>query len=251
MRQRTERRFTRAQQTYDREAYAQQEICLRMAEWLAPYVRERDRFTSALEIGCGTGGFTKYLLSLLPCTCWTLNDLCEVNAQETLRLYGGKECKLCVGDAEEIEWKGRYQLIASASTVQWFRRPWLWGKQMADLQDSGDLLCFTSFLPGTLTEIRTLTGKGLDYPTEEDWLGWLGNSYHPLFTRSEQICLYFESPLAVLRHLKETGVTATGGEFWTRSRLATFERMYRERYQTEDGKVSLTYLPVYFLLEKK
>ena len=126
---------------------------------------------------------------------------------------------------------------------------WTYG-HLCRLQEPGDLLFFTSFLQGTLSEIYELTGKGLSFPPESDWLTWSASSYRPLHVSSETICLYFNSPVDVLRHLKHTGVTATGGEFWTRNRLASFVEKYQEKFQTTDGKVVLTFVPVYFLLER-
>lgn len=244
-----ERRFTRALQSYDREALVQQAICRKAAAWLAPWLEERERFVSALEIGCGTGGFTRYLQALLPDARWTLNDLSEPCACEAARRYAAPGTVVCAGDAEGIDWRGRFQLIASSSAVQWFTYPEQWIGKMARLQCEGDLLCFTTFLPGTFREIRMLTGRGLDYPEEAQWLTWLQPSYRPLLLRQGTVKLRFASPWDVLKHLKETGVTATGNEFWTRRRLAAFDAAYREAFSEPDGSVVLTYKPVYFILE--
>lgn len=254
MLQRAKCRFSRATDTYDEAAQAQQQICLHAARLLSPHLvsyREKNRiFQSALEIGCGTGGFTKYLQRLLPDARWTINDLCEANARLAAQRYATHPVSIQAGDAENVDWQGRYQLIASASVVQWFREPRLWLERMASLQEPGDLLFFTSFLQGTLSEIYELTGKGLSFPPESDWLAWSASSYRPLHVSSETIYLYFNSPVDVLRHLKHTGVTATGGEFWTRNRLASFVEKYQEKFQRTDGKVVLTFIPVYFLLER-
>lgn len=246
--QRVGRRFSRALRTYDCEAHVQQEVCSRMASWLVPYIRETG-ITRALEIGCGTGSFTSYLQALFPNAEWTLNDLSEACTREASLRYC-KSASVLVGDAETVLWTGRYQLIASASTVQWFSNPGLWVKKMSRLQCEGDLLCFTTYMPGTLCETRQITGKGLEYPSMEQWHEWLSAFYDTIFARSETLCLRFDSPLAVLRHLKDTGVTGTGGEFWTRSRLHSFEEKYRAAYEGKDGKVKLTYVPAYFLMKR-
>lgn len=61
-------------------------------------------------------------------------------------------------------------LIAAGSTVQWFSEPRRLISQAARrLKPHGKLL-FNTFLPENLTEIRQITGVGLHYPSQEEWL---------------------------------------------------------------------------------
>ena len=99
------------------------------------------------------------------------------------------------------------------------------------------LLLFSTFVPGNLYEIKKLTGKGLVYPTSDTLVGWLSTAD---FT-----------PLDVLRHLKATGVTATGNGCWTKGQQESFCRQYVEQFATTDGQVTLTYRPFYILATKK
>lgn len=246
-RKQIERCFTRARCSYDHAATAQQAICRRASALLAPFLSGEIR--TALEVGCGTGGFTRHLQRLLPAARWTLNDLSEPCAREASRY--APRATLAVGDAERMEWAGRFNLVASASTVQWFAEPWAWVERIAHCQQSGDLLCLTTFLPGNLGEIRQLTGKGLDYPPSESWRRWLSPFYDLKILEGETLRLAYPSPLDVLKHLKQTGVTATGSEFWTRSRLADFSDRYQSHFTLEGGWVGLTYLPLYILAIKK
>ena len=68
----------------------------------------------------------------------------------------------------------------------------------------------------------------------------------------EEVCtLYFDSPLEVLKHLKQTGVTGTEKKVWSRGRLQQFCENYSRLFSNEQGKVSLTYHPIYLLAKKK
>lgn len=114
------------------------------------------------------------------------------------------------------------------------------------------LLLFSTFVPGNLYEIKELTGKGLVYPTSDTLVGWLSTAgFNLLHYEEETIVLTFKTPLDVLRHLKATGVTATGNGRWTRGRQESFCRHYSEQFTTTTGQVTLTYRPLYILAIKK
>ena len=60
--ERIRRKFDRACLTYDEAAVAQQQIARHLsAIWEVYQQKHRFRPATALEIGCGTGGFTRYL----------------------------------------------------------------------------------------------------------------------------------------------------------------------------------------------
>lgn len=139
------RRFARACRTYDDEAVAQQKICRTAAGYLAE-ITESLSVNTALEIGCGTGGFTEHLQSMFSSAIWTLNDLCEESVAIASRFAKGNTIVIS-GDAEKISWTSHYDLIVSASAVQWFRRPDAWIAAMANIQEEGGILFFTTFLP--------------------------------------------------------------------------------------------------------
>ena len=142
-----------------------------------------------------------------------------------------------------------YDLITSASAFQWFKDPESFIRTVAGLLRPDGIFLFNTFSPDNLPEIRTLTNRGLHYPSTETLMKWLGAAFSAVYKHEEQIVLTFDSPRDVLMHLKRTGVTATPRheEVWTRSRLARFDEAYRERFSTPDGQVTLTYTPLYFL----
>ena len=68
---------------------------------------------------------------------------------------------------------------------------------------------------------------------------------------AKPLSLPFPSPQAVLKHLKQTGVTGTEKRMWTRSRLQSFCKEYTTRFSDAAGNVSLTYHPIYIIERKK
>ena len=88
-------RFSAAAQTYSRHATAQQQICVHLLNLLRQ--QQRLSFSRVLEIGCGSGGFTRLLRTAGQVDEWCLNDLCESSphdpalrrAGEGWRWFGG------------------------------------------------------------------------------------------------------------------------------------------------------------------
>lgn len=246
------RRFSRALTTYNRYAEAQQIICRHLATLLTTYTD--NRFGRVLEIGCGSGGFTKLLKAGCQIDEWVINDLCPDCAPVIRSLFpdASQPVDFRPGNAEKQFFSGKYHLIASASAFQWMDNlPLFFEKLVGHLTDGGYLL-FNTFAPDNLTEIRQLTGQGLNYPSIDQLKAWLLPHFRLLHVEETTIRLTFPSPEDVLRHLKYTGVTATGNaQPWTRRIQSEFSRRYRDLFPAEPHQVTLTYRPIYLLGVKK
>lgn len=108
------RRFTRALPVYEQHAAAQ----IRIAEKLASDIQALRRdYGCALEIGCGSGVYTRLLQTALNVAHWHINDLCPECAANI------KADRFLPGDIEAIELPSSYDLITSASTFQWLAEP--------------------------------------------------------------------------------------------------------------------------------
>ena len=113
------------------------------------------------------------------------------------------------------------------------------------------LLAFSTFGATNMHEIRQLTGHGLDYPSIKELQALLSPGFDILHAEEEVISLPFPTPQAVLKHLKQTGVTGTEKRMWTRGRLQSFCEEYTTRFSDAAGNVSLTYHPIYIIARKK
>lgn len=243
---RIQARFAHALPTYDHQADAQRRISRKLAS-LLPH-RGEARYRRMLEIGCGTGGFTKALKQRCRIDEWILNDLCEECRENVARLFHGCPPRFIAGDAETLSFPGKYDLIASASAFQWMKEPEAFLRKLSGLLVPQGVLLFSTFAPGNLHEIKALAGEGLTYPTADALAEWLSAAGFDLLHREEEtIVLTFNTPLDVLRHLKATGVTATGNGRWTRGRQESFCRQYAEQFATPGGQVALTYRPLYIV----
>lgn len=243
------RRFTRALDSYDNQAEAQQRISRKLVSLLSRYTCPS--FRRILEIGCGTGSLTRCLTNRCQIDEWVLNDLCEKCFDKVIRLFPDVSPLFLPGDAETLSFPGKFDLVASASVFQWLRQPEIFLHTLASLLQPSGILLFSTFGPGNFYEIKKLTGKGLFYPHAEEWRRWLSRDFRILHQEEETLTLAFSTPREVLKHLRDTGVTATGRDFWTRGRLEQFALQYQQLFLNQYNQVTLTYRPLYFLAVKK
>ncbi len=250
-RERIRQRFTQALASYDEEAVAQQHVCRR----LAGYLRDAGRTTyeRILETGCGTGALTAQLVDLTGNRGaeWVLNDLCPDCREPVSVRLRDENWTYLPGDAETLAFPGTFDLVASASVIQWFRHPAAFIARMTGLLRPGGVLLLNTFGKENLREIQALTGNGLPYPAVSEVGEWAQRAgLETVRLEEETLSLRFASPAGVLRHLKRTGVTGTGSGRFTRGQMERFCREYAGRYAC-GNEVVLTYQPVYLLAVKK
>ena len=245
--------FARARRTYDREARVQLQAARRMLDLLRTQTDAEAVMQGAdiLEVGCGTGLYSRLLADVLhPRTLW-LNDLCPDMAQSLADLLARPGVHFLPGDAEDVCLPPRTRVITSCSTLQWFARPEIFFARCLESLMPGGILAFSTFGKDNLREIRALTGHGLAYFSPEAWARMLPDGFRLVHASEEVAVLSFPTPTDVLRHLKQTGVTGTERRMWTRTRLEEFCNGYIRRFGTPDGTVTLTYHPIYIIAQKQ
>ena len=243
-----QRRFEAAFKHYALQAKVQQEVCQHMAAQLAA-LSPRPR--QALEVGAGTGLLTRELVRLMPKAHWWLNDLSPKAEGYLEPMLAKTKHAFLWGDAEEVAFPHGLELVASASTVQWFEDLPRFLCKCAAHSLSGALLALSTFGPENFQEVRATTGRGLDYSSAQALAETASSSgYEVLSVSGFQTQLLFDSPAQVLRHIKATGTSGTGYFRWTAGRLREFELKYRRAFSAPGGKVALTYAPILLLARK-
>jgi len=61
----------------------------------------------------------------------------------------------------------------------------------------------------------------------------------------------FDSPINVLRHIKQTGVNAIQQNYFGKQQLNDLIKGYHKQFSTITGGVSLTYNPIIIIAQKK
>ena len=243
------RRFAAALPGYDAHAAVQNEICIRLDEMIGRIrILPVDR---AMEIGAGTGFLTRLLLDRFPDAKWMLNDMIETTVEYLKPYVIGHDVAYMWGDAELLPLPIGTDLLASASTVQWFNDVPAFIKKAADALVAGGMLAFTTFGPDNFREIRKITGDGLSYYSCEELQQILvGAGFSIAETLEYTRVLMFDTPQEVLNHIRETGVNAVRRIGWQRPNLENFDSTYRTLFGADDGRVSLTYHPILIVAVK-
>lgn len=237
-------RFAKAGQSYSEHAIVQKQICQNLTGLLKQFCPST--MSRVFEIGCGSGNLTRLITASFQIEELILNDLYadvqqHFNHQENL--------KWLIGDIETLEFPQQLDMIVSGSALQWMQDlPRLLERCNGVLVDQG-WLCFSTFGSQNLMEIKELTGQGLSYWSVENWNSALTQAGFEILHLSEsETQLYFDSPKAVLQHLKATGVTATAQHRWTKQTLQQFYQDY-DRFKYAEG-YSLKYHPIYCIARR-
>ena len=241
-------RFARARDTYSREARVQQQVAEKMLRLLTEHT---SLFHRIVEFGCGTGSYSRLLLDKLQPESLLLNDLCPEMRECLTDLLPQNMVQFIPGDAEALDFPEGTDLITSCSTLQWFNDPEAFFARCHRFLSEEGYLAFSTFGAENMREIHTLTGHGLEYLSIETLKELLAPHFETVYAEEEIVSLPFNTPLQVLQHLKETGVTGTEKKVWTRGRLQTFCNGYTEQFSREDGNVTLTSHPIYIVTRKK
>lgn len=239
------KRFEKAAISYNEAAIAQAYIAESLWRLIQPHLP--DTPISILEIGCGTGLLTKQYINLSGCS-FTVNDLYNSESY----LPQDYPISFIPGDAENIDWdKDKWSLILSASTVQWFTDITGFIKRIANSITKDGIFAFSTFGDNNYQEFNTLDYKGLNYLSIEQIKQAIGSEFEILHMSEELIELEFDSVKDIFRHIKATGVSGCNTKRLTPGELKELESKYHSMWTKQNGKLSLTYHPIFVILRKK
>jgi malonyl-ACP O-methyltransferase BioC len=241
-----EPRFNAGQSTYDDYAVVQKRIIDIVVRKM--YQQHIDKYISAagvrvLEIGSGTGILTKHLSEMAHYRRISLWDVVNRAPQSIDATF-----TCCDAEMKIIHTPPEaYDVIATASTMQWFNSPLRFLRECARVLSPGGFLIATTFEFGNLNEISDVTGNSLPLLSSEQWLTLLPKELNLLDFTPLVFDLDFDSPIEALRHLKYTGVNIL-----SRSHTgAVNARKVIEQYPMRlDGRWHLTYRPIIMIFQK-
>ena len=238
-------RFAKAGQSYIEQAVVQKQISAQLFEYLKMYCPQS--LPSVLEIGCGSGNLTHLFHSYFQVDQLFLNDLYEDVDQHFSTI---ENIAWLIGDIEQLHLPQSLDAVISSSALQWMTDLPTLLHRIHDALKPNAYFGFSTFGSDNLTEIKQLTGQGLNYISLEFLKRQLEQqNFEVLLIEQEVKQIYFDHPKAVLQHLKATGVTATAKSHrWTKQSLQQFYLDYQQFYG-EQG-FSLTYHPIYVIARR-
>lgn len=190
--------FNNAYEIYDENAIVQESV----AENLISLINEDASYNNILELGCGTGIFTKKLIKKINYSNMDLNDIFDTKEYFNKEIYR----KYLVGDMEKMEFDS-YSLITSSSCLQWAKDLKELLKKISKCTDN---FLFSIYISGNLKEIKEHFNVSLDYLSMEEIEKELSGLFLNVQCCQEELKIKFDTPLLALKHLKNTGVTGIG-----------------------------------------
>lgn len=227
------RRFQKATATYDTHAIAQYSAAIQLAAMLGERVIKSR--PDLLEIGCGTGLFTReYSRKIHPASA-TFVDITPTGPFNI-----AKKEEYFVEDAEKwIEREDRYwDLIVSASAIQWFADIPRFLHLCSRRLNEGGIIALSTFLPGNMEELDAFRPSPIIYPKSNDISLWLERDFEEVEVKEDEIRVEFKTVREMLMHLKHTGVGGSAPDSGLSLKDMTHLR-------------SLTYRPVYAIGKKR
>lgn len=219
--------FYKKYDVYDKNAIVQRKTAEKLLKLSKEYFNKRN-FESVYEIGCGTGIFTRMFLKNFKAEKIILNDIFDVKKF----LHDIDYTKFILKDMDREDFP-RVSLILSSSVFQWSKN---FEDLVKNISKSCRYLVFSIYLEDNLPEIKKHFSISLNYMTAEEIENILKKYFKNIKKESEIFIENFNSPIEVLRHLKNTGVTG-------------FEKTEIKKIRSFSF-AELTYKVGYFLCEK-
>ena len=213
---------------YENYSLAQKQVAKNLLDYMGKSNIFDIQINSIFEIGCGTGIFTKEYRKYFLHSDLILNDIFDV--REFI-----KDIDYNIFIQENIEELDipKSDLVVSSSVFQWIKDK---DSLIRNIAENTDNLCFSSYVSGNLIEIKNHFDISLDYLNIEEFKEILKKYFSSVKSYSETIKLDFKVPMAVLKHLKHTGVTG-------------FQRTSISKIKTFKDNI-LTYEVAYFICQK-
>lgn len=241
-------RFAKHYEDYQKCAIVQRHIATTLADSIDACCPSLD-IQSAMEIGMGTGFLSRRLAKLYPQARWIFNDLVP-DAQAWIP-QDLLQKEVMMGDAESLELPLHLDMLASASALQWLRDLDSFFQRVYQSLKMDGIFAFSSFGPEHMTELRQLTGVGLDYLSLEEMNEKLRQvGFEVIHATQWTETLHFETARQVLEHLRQTGVNSTAAQTWTPRKLLQFCRQYEQQFRVTDGSLPLRYHPILLIARK-
>ena len=246
------KRFARSVKTYGEYAVVQKRMAKNLLEKLISTTDHRT-YNRIFDIGCGDGALTELILKQLQPNELIANDIVKGFKPHIVTMakgYPETKTEFIAGDIETTPLPDDLDLITSNAVFQWINHLDAFYMRLAKEMKDSAIIAFTSFGTNTLPEIKQLTNQSLNYLAFDEHCLLLKKYFKIVSAHEETDTRYFESPKEVLKHLKQMGVNAIRTQRWKRADLENFSSEYIKRFSS-NNKVSLTYNPLYFILEAK
>ncbi len=188
--------FNKNFSTYNDNAVVQKEAAAVLSGLLPEHM---EQYKNILELGCGTGFFTRELIKKIPAENLILNDFYNTEKYISDIKY---KFFLC-GDMKNFL-NQKYDFIVSSSCFQWADDLEQLIKSISLCTDN---LVFSIYLDGNMQEIKNHFGVSLKYYSREKITEILKKYFKNVEDFERETILSFNTPFEALSHIKKTGTS--------------------------------------------
>jgi len=207
------------------------------------------QFANILDIGCGTGGYTRILRQRFATAAIKALDISEEMIGAARRKAHDERIEFVAADAEEFDSGGGFDLVTSNAAFQWFD----------DLESSlvkyrkalteGGVILFSTLGPLTLNELgrslKEALGRDVEissgrFLAKESLLFVMERHFRESAVEEVMIKKSYGSLVELLNHIKYTGTRGMGvgsPNLWNKRTLERIENAYR----SVDGRIDASY----------
>jgi malonyl-CoA O-methyltransferase len=237
-----ERNFSRSAERY--EAYCQVQ---NYAAGNLIKLAEAGSAANILDIGCGPGNYTRLLRERFAEASITGVDISKDMIRVAKSRGGDRKTRFIAGDAETMEFEGKFDLVTSNASLQWLGDfAGAVGKFKRMLSESGYML-FSSFGPGTFEELdwalkeigRDVSIMSQSFIGREAIEGILAKDFGHVHAAEELVKKEYESLWELLNAIKYTGTRGAGlmGKSLGKREISELEKIYKTKF----GGIIVTY----------
>jgi len=229
--------FSQCANYYDRYADIQNFCALKLIERAGD-----DDFLNILEVGCGTGNYTKLLIDKFPKARIKAIDISKEMLLIAKKKLGDRDIKFISCNGETIDFRGHFDLITSNSCFQWFEdlEKSLYKYRDLFIPKKGTIL-FSIFGPLTFWELDQSLRKALgkdkgivaaNFIKREEIEKALKRSFKEIDIEEKILEKRYPSLIDILKTIKYTGTRGdhTIKNLWTPNMISKIESIYREEF---------------------
>jgi malonyl-CoA O-methyltransferase len=209
-----------------------------------------ENFTKILDIGCGTGNYTKLLRARFGSAVIKAVDISAEMVAAAQGKLAGRGIDFIAADAETVRFGEKFGLISSNACFQWFENLEKSLVGYKNMLDENGIILFSVFGPATLYELAEVMGEPLScgsFARAETIKKMLEKYFTDVTVTEEILEKNYESLWELLRTIKYTGTGGANGRILSRGQIKLLEQVYKEKF----GGITATYQVFYCRAKRK
>ena len=230
--------FSRCARYYDRYSRIQNLCATRLINEL-----DGGNFAKILDIGCGTGNYTKLLQDKFPEARIKAIDISEKMVEAAKKKLGNVGVEFIIADAETADLKEEFGLISSNASFQWFEDLRGTLLRYKRLLGKDGIISFSIFGPHTFYELnealKELSGRdasisSCNFIKKPELAEILKGLFKKAGIHEEIYKDRYRSLSELLKIIKYTGTRGNGvnrRSFWTTDKIYNLDEIYKKRFK--------------------